>query len=180
MLRCSTWRPLTPIPKTPLHCISLCKVTPVILHGVVSPDLHLRVQARRLYRGTSLIRNIFLLGPCLGPCGGPRGVEVLDERGTPAAFSFVLRGRLNARPFEAQSKTQFWKIVSTFGDECPQNCSQMEPISRKRNPGITLEWPSVIAASQTSLKLRAPLKLRVPLKLRAPLRARGSRAVKLT
>jgi len=33
------------------------------------------------YRGTSLIRNCFLLGPCSRPM--PRGVEVSYERGTP-------------------------------------------------------------------------------------------------
>jgi len=37
------------------------------------------------YRGTSLMRNCFLLGPCSRPYGGPRGVEVSYERGTPVA-----------------------------------------------------------------------------------------------
>ena len=49
------------------------------------------------YRGTSLVRNCFLLGsysrPCLGPYGGPRGVEVFNERGAPVTM-LVLKRRL--------------------------------------------------------------------------------------
>ena len=30
----------------------------------------------------------------------------------------------HARPFEPQSKVIFWKILSTFGDQCPQNGSK--------------------------------------------------------
>ena len=40
-------------------------------------------------------------------------------------------------------KSRFWKILLTFGDSGPPNGSKKEPISPKKNPGITLEGPSV-------------------------------------
>ena len=40
-------------------------------------------------------------------------------------------------------QSQFGKILSILGDICLQNGSNKGPISPKKNPGISLEAPSV-------------------------------------
>ena len=50
-------------------------------------------------------------------------------------------------PSVVLNQSQLLKILSTFGDKCPQNGSKNVPISPKTNPGITLAWNEVTCCS---------------------------------
>ena len=70
---------------------------------------------RMQYRGTSLIRNCFLLGPymglCLGSYGGPGGVEVSYEQGTPVRNS-MFGDHVSAPASWAEEQTPFQEVCT--------------------------------------------------------------------
>ena len=53
----------------------------------------------------------------------------------------------HARPFEPSITGQFWEILTTFGDKCPQNSSKNKPMAPKTNLECPHEGPSVVASS---------------------------------
>ena len=45
------------------------------------------------------------------------------------------------RKLRTSIEPHLWKILSTFGDKCPQNCSKREPISTERKAEMRLKGP---------------------------------------
>ena len=41
----------------------------------------------------------------------------------------------HARPFDTSIKSHFWKILSTFGDKCPENGSKSEEMAPRTRTG---------------------------------------------
>jgi len=72
-------------------------------------------------------------------------------RPTPAVKPQRWRG-IHARPLVPSIKGHFWKISSTFGDKCPQNCSKYGSVAPRTGLGCPHKGPSVVNLSDAFLE----------------------------